>query len=316
MNFANGALSTLAADITAGATTLTVADPSRFPAAPFHLAVEEELMTVTVAIGSTFTVARGIEGTTAIAHAKGAPLAQTVTAADFASFLTSGVTSFNTRTGAVTLNSTDVNAVLSAGNNITLSNAGGVVTIAVANTVTSWNSRTGAVVLNTTDIASVLQGSSTINFTITGGHFVLSAPGLIVCAAWMKRTTAQTIPDATVTQVAFNSAVVDSTGGQCNTSTGAITVANTGDYVISLNLLWNNLHANCRVTGQILVNGTQVLGCANRGVSGDQISVSASKQVSLNANDIITCTAFNNSGSSETLIAGLQTVEVSQLAGQ
>lgn len=87
MNFANGAVTTLSGNITAGAGNLTVADASRFPATPFHICIDSELMTVTANLGGLFTVTRGIEGTTAAAHASGALVTNTVTAGDFAGFL-------------------------------------------------------------------------------------------------------------------------------------------------------------------------------------------------------------------------------------
>jgi hypothetical protein len=90
MNFANGAQTTLASSCTSGAATISVVSALAFPAAPFHIVVDTELMTVTLVIGTTFTVTRGIEGSGAQAHAAGAVVTNTVTAGDFAGFGSGG----------------------------------------------------------------------------------------------------------------------------------------------------------------------------------------------------------------------------------
>lgn len=71
--FGDFAVSTLAADITSSATTLTVADGTVFPPAvtgtsQFRLQIDTELMICTNRSGATLTVTRGAEGTTAAAH--------------------------------------------------------------------------------------------------------------------------------------------------------------------------------------------------------------------------------------------------------
>lgn len=86
MNFANGAQSRLSAGITAGATSLTVASAAAFPAAPFHIVIGNELMTVTAVASNTFTVTRGIEGTTAVAHGAGSIVTNCCTAGDLNGF--------------------------------------------------------------------------------------------------------------------------------------------------------------------------------------------------------------------------------------
>ena len=79
--FANNAQSTLAADITAISASLVVAVPSLFSTSPqFRIRIDSELMLVTAVSGATFTVTRGIEGTTAAPHSNGATVTQIVTA--------------------------------------------------------------------------------------------------------------------------------------------------------------------------------------------------------------------------------------------
>lgn len=81
--FANAANSTLSAAITStSATTLTVTSGSTFPASGnFRILVDTELMLVTGVSSNTFTVTRGIEGTTAATHLNLAPVTHVLTAA-------------------------------------------------------------------------------------------------------------------------------------------------------------------------------------------------------------------------------------------
>lgn len=79
--FANNAADTLSAAITStSATTLTVNSASSFPSTgSFRVLVDTELMLVTGISGTTFTVVRGIEGTTAATHANSAPITHILT---------------------------------------------------------------------------------------------------------------------------------------------------------------------------------------------------------------------------------------------
>jgi Concanavalin A-like lectin/glucanases superfamily len=61
---------TLAAAVNAAATTITVASPVGFPgAAPFKIRIESEVLRVTTVVANTWTVVRGVDGTTAAVHA-------------------------------------------------------------------------------------------------------------------------------------------------------------------------------------------------------------------------------------------------------
>lgn len=74
--FSNDARAALNGSINNSVTSLTVTSALRFPATGnFALIVESELMLVTAVSGNVFTVTRGIEGTTAVAHASGVALA-------------------------------------------------------------------------------------------------------------------------------------------------------------------------------------------------------------------------------------------------
>ena len=68
-NFANNYVVKLGADMTSSATSMTVNSTAGAPSPNFRVLVDEELMLVTAVVDSTtFTVTRGIEGTTAAAH--------------------------------------------------------------------------------------------------------------------------------------------------------------------------------------------------------------------------------------------------------
>jgi len=79
--FANSAQTALASALTSGAVTLTVSSSSLFPSAGnFRIRVDNELMMVTAVSGTTWTVTRGFESTTAAAHSNGATVTQVLTA--------------------------------------------------------------------------------------------------------------------------------------------------------------------------------------------------------------------------------------------
>lgn len=77
----NNASSALNGSITDVATSLTVLDGSGFPASgEFRLIIGDELLLCTERNTNTLTVERGVEGTTAAAHADGSPVVHIVTA--------------------------------------------------------------------------------------------------------------------------------------------------------------------------------------------------------------------------------------------
>lgn len=77
----NNAQTTLSAAITStSATTLSVTSATAFPSGGnFRIIVDSEIMLVTGVSGTTFTVTRGIEGTTAATHSNGATLTHVLT---------------------------------------------------------------------------------------------------------------------------------------------------------------------------------------------------------------------------------------------
>ncbi len=78
----NNANSTLAAAISDSAMELTVAagEGARFPSAPFHISIGDEIMEVTVKSTDTFTITRAQEGTAAAAHSQGDAVRLNITA--------------------------------------------------------------------------------------------------------------------------------------------------------------------------------------------------------------------------------------------
>lgn len=67
--------------LSAVAATLTVTDPSGWPATGnFRLLIDQELLLVTGVSGLDMTVTRGVEGTTAVFHAQGALVTNILTA--------------------------------------------------------------------------------------------------------------------------------------------------------------------------------------------------------------------------------------------
>jgi hypothetical protein len=80
-NYTNRASSTLTASINDSVGSLAVDDASLFPSSGnFRVIVDDELMIVTAVSGSTFTVTRGAEGSTAASHDSGVVVGHIITA--------------------------------------------------------------------------------------------------------------------------------------------------------------------------------------------------------------------------------------------
>ncbi len=77
---ANNAASTLGSGINNSVTTLTVASATQFPSTGnFRILIDNEIMLVTGVSGTTFTVTRGVEGTTAASHSTSAAVTHILT---------------------------------------------------------------------------------------------------------------------------------------------------------------------------------------------------------------------------------------------
>lgn len=79
-NFANEYATTLNGAITDVATSLVVTSATGAPAANFRLRIDNEYLLVTAVAGTTFTVTRGVEGSTAVAHSNAATVTHVLTA--------------------------------------------------------------------------------------------------------------------------------------------------------------------------------------------------------------------------------------------
>lgn len=83
--FANIAQNALSVGINNSTTSLSVVDASTFPVSGnFRIRVDNELLLVTGVSGTTFTVTRGIEGTSATSHSAGAQATHVLTSAALA----------------------------------------------------------------------------------------------------------------------------------------------------------------------------------------------------------------------------------------
>lgn len=89
----NSAITTLALSTNASATSISVSAFSMFPpSGDFRILVDNELMLVTAGSStSTWTVTRGIENTTAVAHAAGAQVALVITSAGLLKYVQENV---------------------------------------------------------------------------------------------------------------------------------------------------------------------------------------------------------------------------------
>lgn len=232
--FANFSQSTLSAQITAAQTTITINTPASgqtFPSSGnFRIVVQTfdattqlatsqpEIMIVTAVAGNQFTVQRGAESTKALAYPGGAQVTHTVTAAVMTALESgsggSGVTSFNTRTGAVTLDSADVDTALGYTP---------LQTVAVDGTSITGDGTSGNPL-----IAHTSGGSGTVTSVS-----VVTANGISGSVATATTTPAITLTLGAITPTSVNSIVLSgsSTPTLAVTGTSTVSGANTGDQI-------------------------------------------------------------------------------------
>lgn len=92
--FANNASTTLSGTINNSVTSLTVASASGFPSSGnFRIIIDSEIMLVTAVSGTTFTITRAQEGTTAASHTSGATITHILTSGALTQFRGDSVTS-------------------------------------------------------------------------------------------------------------------------------------------------------------------------------------------------------------------------------
>jgi hypothetical protein len=116
--FANDAYSPLAADIDGSQTTLTVTSATKFPTTGnFRLRIEDEYLLCTGVSGTTFTVTRGIESSTATSHVTGKRVTQVVTSGALAQFAADAVSLIAPKRGTdLTNGNQSITVSVSSGN--------------------------------------------------------------------------------------------------------------------------------------------------------------------------------------------------------
>ncbi|UOW93257.1 hypothetical protein SEA_VORVOLAKOS_44 [Streptomyces phage Vorvolakos] len=157
---------TLVASITNGNTSIQIASATGLPAlTPFTLALDyeaatEELVEVTAVAGTTLTVTRGIDGTSAASHNAGARVRHVSSARDFADSRTHESTATNvhgTAVGSAVVGTNDTQTL----SNKTLNDATGTLSnIDIFANSPTWVTTVNADIAGTADIMKWLRDSS------------------------------------------------------------------------------------------------------------------------------------------------------------
>lgn len=101
--FANKAVTTLFGPIGSGDLTLEVSSAAAFPGSPqFRILIDSEILLVTGVVGTTFTVSRGQEGTSAVAHLNAAVVTLILTAGALTQLKADAFTAGGDLTGTAT----------------------------------------------------------------------------------------------------------------------------------------------------------------------------------------------------------------------
>ncbi|WNM75001.1 hypothetical protein SEA_DENNEBES_45 [Streptomyces phage Dennebes] len=173
---------TLVASITNGNTSIQIASATGLPAlTPFTLALDyeaatEELVEVTAVAGTTLTVTRGIDGTSAAAHNAGARVRHVSSARDFSDSRTHEQAATNvhgTAVGSAVVGTNDTQTL----SNKTLNDASGTLSnIDIFANSPTWVTTVNADITGTADIMKWLRDSSepheVAKITNNGGLFL------------------------------------------------------------------------------------------------------------------------------------------------
>ena len=108
-NHRNFAETTLAAAITdTSGTSITVTSSASFPSAPFIIGIDTECMLVTNVSGTTWTVTRGYESSTAATHDNGATIYHDISAGEADSIALKLALAGGTMSGAINMGNQDI----------------------------------------------------------------------------------------------------------------------------------------------------------------------------------------------------------------
>lgn len=232
------ARTTLSSGINSSATSITVASTSGFPASyPYTLIIDqdlvtEEVVTVTAGSGTTLTVTRGVDGTSAVAHSASAPVNHGVSARDFdepnahvndtstdvhPQYVLNSLV--NAKGDLITATANDTPAVQTVGANDTVLVADSAQTNGI-----KWASLTASQIptLEATKVPTQVQAAKTDSYTL-----VLADAGKLI---EMGKATAQTLT------IPLNSSVAFPTGTKIDviqTGAGETTIAGAGGVTVN-----------------------------------------------------------------------------------
>jgi hypothetical protein len=276
-NLANfTAATTLAAAITTtNGTSLTVTSSATFPAAPFRVVIDTELMLVTVVSGTTWTVTRGVESTTAATHASGTAVYAVLTAAGIFEAMP-----FTIVNGTITFTNTNINtngtnALISTykgansdGNNIIIGGGGqssvgavgetykGASNTAVGinallnNTTGNFNAVNGRDALrsNTAGNNNTASGSNALYSNTTGNFNAANGSNALYSNTTGNNNTASG-RDALRFNTTGSSNTASGLGALYSNTTGSNNTANGRDALYDLNITANNGSGNNTALG-------------------------------------------------------------------
>lgn len=280
-SFGGAALATtLSVGINSSATTINIADATGWPDGtngPFFIALDrgettEEKVKITSRSGTTLTVisgGRGADGTTAVSHDSGAAVEHvfTKTDADEANAHYADTT-LDHHTSYLTPGRHDVTTRHPVGTSIP------------------------------TGTPSAITGGALSGGASTSAPRLDHLHTLTVPACRVHRTTDQSIPDATVTAVTFNSETYDTdTMHSTASNTSRITFTTAGIYLVTASVYWPPNATGLR-TVHIRKNGSTYLAIDQRPTAGAAFStaMSTSTSDSFAAGDYVECVVWQNSG--------------------
>lgn len=157
---------TLVASITNGNTSIQIASATGLPAlTPFTLALDyeaatEELVEVTAVAGTTLTVTRGIDGTSAASHNAGARVRHVSSARDFSDSRTHEATATNVHGLAVGSAVVGTNDTQTLSNKTLNSATGSLQNIDIFTSGTTWVTTVNGDTAGTSDLMKWLRGPS------------------------------------------------------------------------------------------------------------------------------------------------------------